>query len=52
MAAMIPGRLKRDPAEDELHPRVECEYRSLSGRRYTSSSRYDYDLGHFIPTFG
>lgn len=52
MAGMIPGRLKRDPTDDELHPCVRCEYRSLSGRRYTSSSRYDFDLGHFITTFG
>src|SRR6266481_379532 len=47
--ARLPGR---QSAEDELHPRLECEYRSLSGKRYTSSSRYDFNLGQFITAFG
>jgi len=52
-ARMIPaGPLKRQPTEDELHPSVEREYHSLSGKQDTSTSRYDYDLEHFITTFG
>jgi hypothetical protein len=52
-ARMMPsGPLKRQPTDDELHPSVKCKYRSLSGRQYTSTSRYDYDLGQFITTFG
>jgi hypothetical protein len=31
---------------------VECIYRSLSGRTYTSSNKYDYEGSDFVTTFG
>jgi hypothetical protein len=30
---------------------IECEYRSLSGRKYTSSNAYDFDKQRFSTTF-
>ena len=38
--------------DDKNEAGIECIYRSLSGRIYSSRNKYDYDGGDFITTFG
>jgi hypothetical protein len=46
------ARMGDDPVEEELKARIVCEYRSLSGTKYSSSNGYDFNSGDFITTFG
>jgi hypothetical protein len=47
------ARMQGSGATDEqLYPLLICEYRSLSGMKYTSINRFDVDYTTFSTTFG
>jgi hypothetical protein len=45
------ARMQNASADEQLYPRLICEYRSLSGMNYTSVNRFDVDYTAFSTTF-